>query len=152
MSDLADYTAELEAFISARGWDRFDNPKNLAMALGGEAGEILALLQWLSTEEACERVHHDDELRRDLSYELADLLNYLLRLARSADIDLLAAARDKLAVNELRYPVSLARGNARKYTQLHHSDAKDSAGTSLDEPPGQAAGRTPTCSEEKGYR
>lgn len=63
----------------------------------------------------------DPEFRRELAHELADILNYLLRLSRSADIDLLAAAREKLALNEQRYPVELARGNALKYDRLTES-------------------------------
>jgi dCTP diphosphatase len=116
--DLRGYGDELHAFVAERGWDRYQNPKDLAMALGGEAGELLALLQWLTPGEAEDRARRDEAFRRDLSFEMADVLNYLLRLARSADIDLLAAAREKLAVNAGRYPVALARGNALKYDQL----------------------------------
>ncbi|CAM5423783.1 nucleotide pyrophosphohydrolase [Streptomyces chartreusis] len=118
MSDLDQYAVELHSFVAARGWDAFQNPKNLAMALGGESGELLALLQWLTPEEAAARPFEDPEFRRELAHELADILNYLLRLSRSAGIDLLAAAREKLALNEQRYPVELARGNALKYDRL----------------------------------
>ncbi|MFE9374375.1 nucleotide pyrophosphohydrolase [Streptomyces sp. NPDC006711] len=118
MTDLEEYAADLRAFVAARGWDAFQNPKNLAMALGGETGELLAMLQWLTPEEALRKPAEDAAFRRELGFELADILNYLLRVADSVDIDLLAAARDKLAVNEQRYPVELARGNALKYNQL----------------------------------
>ncbi|SEB98742.1 NTP pyrophosphatase, house-cleaning of non-canonical NTPs [Streptomyces sp. 2231.1] len=118
MTDLDQYADDLHAFVAARGWDAFRNPKNLAMALGSEAGELLALLQWLTPEEAAARPTENPAFRRELAFELADILNYLLRLARSADIDLLAAAREKLAVNEQRYPVELARGNTLKYDRL----------------------------------
>src|SRR4051794_9129087 len=59
MTNLGVYTEKLRRFVGERGWDRFQNPKDLAMALGGEAGELLALLQWLSPEEAARRVIDD---------------------------------------------------------------------------------------------
>jgi dCTP diphosphatase len=83
MSDLNDYADQLHEFVAARGWDQYQNPKDLAMALGGEAGELLALLQWLTPAAAQSKVLDDAAFRRELGFELADILNYLLRLARS---------------------------------------------------------------------
>jgi NTP pyrophosphatase (non-canonical NTP hydrolase) len=54
----------------------------------------------------------------EVRLEMADVLLYLLRLADRLDVDLLAAGREKLALNALRYPVDKARGSSRKYTQL----------------------------------
>ncbi|SHF88221.1 nucleotide pyrophosphohydrolase [Streptoalloteichus hindustanus] len=122
MSDLRSYADELFAFVAARDWDVVENPKDLAMALGGECGELLALLQWHGAEEAGRRVREDPDFRRRFGHELADVLNYLLRLARNADLDLLAVAREKLAINERRYPVEKARGSSAKYTELVDAD------------------------------
>ncbi|MCP2257420.1 NTP pyrophosphatase, house-cleaning of non-canonical NTPs [Streptoalloteichus tenebrarius] len=128
MSDLRSYADELFAFVAARDWDVLENPKDLAMALGGECGELLALLQWLGAEDAGRRVREDPEFRRKFGHELADVLNYLLRLARNADIDLLAVAREKLAINERRYPVARARGSGAKYTELVDADQRNGLG------------------------
>ncbi|RBM12342.1 nucleotide pyrophosphohydrolase [Streptomyces sp. PT12] len=112
------YAARLFAFVRERAWEAFETPKNLAMALGGECGELLAALQWLGDEEIAARMRRDPAFHEAVASELADVLNYLLRLARHLDVDLLAAAGRKLERNRARYPVELARGTAATYTEL----------------------------------
>jgi dCTP diphosphatase len=105
----------LRLFINERDWDQFHNPKNLAMALVGEAGELVEHFQWLTPAEA------DDlppETRAEVALEIADVLIFLVELADRLNIDPLAAAEQKLAINEQRYPIAKARGNARKYDKL----------------------------------
>jgi len=96
----------LRAFADERDWDQFHSPRNLAMALSVEAAELLEHYQWQETARDPAKVRE----------EVADVLLYLVRLADKLDIDLAAAARDKIALNALKYPVERARGNARKYT------------------------------------
>jgi dCTP diphosphatase len=106
---------ELRRFASERDWDQFHTPKNLAMALSVEAAEVLEHFQWLSPEaEATIRTDKAAQIR----LELADVLLYLVRLADCLDVDLAAAARDKIAINGEKYPVERARGSAKKYTEL----------------------------------
>lgn len=105
----------LRRFAAERDWDQFHSPKNLAMALAVEAAELLERFQWLGEEES--KRLPPAELAR-VREEMADVLNYLVRLADKLDVDLLAAARDKLAVNAQKYPVDKARGNAKKYSDL----------------------------------
>jgi len=114
-TDLEELRAKLREFSSARDWDQFHSPKNLAMALSAEAGELLEVFQWL-TEEQSARL--DKVSRAAASDELADVLLYLVRLADTLGVDLLAEARRKLAENERKYPVDKARGTAKKYTEL----------------------------------
>ncbi|MDP9432168.1 MAG: nucleotide pyrophosphohydrolase [Actinomycetota bacterium] len=109
---------EIRAFAKERDWERFHTPKNLAMALAGEVGELVAELQWLEREELDEALAPGTELHGRLTAEVADVFIYLLRLADTSDIDLIAAARDKLRVNASRYPVETARGTAHKYSRL----------------------------------
>lgn len=116
-SDVVRLQDKLRDFAGARQWNQFHQPKNLAMALGGEAGELLAQLQWLSNEEVTEQLL-DGDLRPRLEDEVADVLIYLLRFADVTGIDPVSAAWAKIGRNEERYPVELARGNARKYTDL----------------------------------
>jgi NTP pyrophosphatase (non-canonical NTP hydrolase) len=78
-------------------------PKNLAMALAGEAGELLACFQWLTPAESA-RVMHDADKAGQVESELADVLQYLIRLADVLGVDLAAAARKKIQVNEQRFP------------------------------------------------
>ena len=115
MTDLDGLRAGLRDFAAARDWDQFHSPKNLAMALSGEAGELLEVFQWL-TDEQSRRL--DDKARSAAADEIADVLLYLVRLADKLGLDPLAEARRKLADNERRYPVDKARGSAKKYTEL----------------------------------
>ena len=112
---LAELRDSLRQFAAERDWDQFHSPKNLAMALAVEAAELLERFQWV-TEEDSKRLPAAELAKvRD---EMADVLNYLVRLADKLDVDLLAAARDKVALNAQKYPVEKSRGNAKKYSEL----------------------------------
>lgn len=104
----------LVAFADERDWARFHSPKNLAMALNVEAGELLELFQWLTEEQSR---HLDDETNEQVRQELADILIYVARLAGELGIDLEKAVEDKLRINAEKYPVELAKGNATKYNK-----------------------------------
>ena len=105
----------LRAFTREREWDRYHTPKNLAMALIVEAAELAEHFQWLTAEESRSP---QDGRREKIRDELADVLIYLVELADTLDVDLVAAARDKIGKNALKYPVEKARGNAKKYDEL----------------------------------
>lgn len=105
----------LAEFAAERDWDQFHNPKNLAMALAGEAGELIEHFQWLTFEEAA---NLPKDTREEVALECADVLLFLVRLADKLDIDLAAAAERKLALNAKKYPVEKARGRATKYHKL----------------------------------
>ena len=105
----------LAAFAEERDWDQFHNPKNLAMALAGEAGELLEHFQWLTFDEAANLPR---ATRDEVALECADVLLFLLRLADKLDIDLAAAAEKKLELNAKKYPVEKSRGKATKYDKL----------------------------------
>jgi len=104
-------------FVKEREWEPFHTPKNLAMALAGESGELLEIFQWL-TEEESRRVMEDPKKAEAVRHELSDILFYLLRLADTLDLDLDAAFWEKQKVNAQRYPADKARGSVRKYTEL----------------------------------
>ena len=114
-STFADLTQALRDFAAERDWEQFHTPKNLAAALAVEAGEVLEHFQWLTAEQS---LALRDEARAKVALELADVLLYLVRLADRTGIDLEHAAREKLALNALKYPADKARGSARKYTEL----------------------------------
>ena len=107
--------AQLRAFVSERDWDQFHNPKNLAMALVAEAGELVEHFQWLTPDQS---ENLAPQARAEVELEIADVLLFLLRLCDRLDIDPLQAAERKLALNALRYPVDRARGKATKYDKL----------------------------------
>jgi dCTP diphosphatase len=108
-------SARLASFAAERDWDQFHNPKNLAMAVAGEVGELVEHFQWLTFEEAA---NLPAATREEVALEAADVLLFLLRLCDKLDIDLGVAAERKLAINARKYPVSKARGRATKYNKL----------------------------------
>ena len=110
----------LRRFTAERDWDRFHSPKNLSMALIGEAAELVEHFQWLTEEEsAC---LSPDKLEQ-VKMELADVLIYLVCLADRLDIDLAEAVERKITVNESKYPADEVRGDARKYTEYRDKGA-----------------------------
>lgn len=115
--DIELLKSKLRAFAQERDWDQFHSPKNLAMALAGEAGELLEHFQWL-TEEQSRTLAADAGKRAKVSEEVADIAIYVVRLCDKLDIDLESAVERKMAANAAKYPVALAKGNATKYTEL----------------------------------
>jgi NTP pyrophosphatase (non-canonical NTP hydrolase) len=115
--DVSGLQAAIALFARERDWDQFHSPKNLAMALTGEVGELVELFQWLS-EDASHRVAHEPATARRVRDEIADVLVYLARLAAVLEVDLDEAVRSKLAANALKYPADRARGNAKKHSDL----------------------------------
>lgn len=113
-TDLEALRERLRQFAAERDWDRFHSPKNLAMALVGEAAEVVEHFQWLSEAQSAAL---PADKREAVAEELADVLLYLVRLADKLDVDLAAAALAKIARNEARYPRDRVRGSARKYTE-----------------------------------
>lgn len=113
--DIQQLQADLRRFAEERDWGQFHTPKNLAASLSIEAAEVLEHFQWLTDAQSAQL---SDEKRREVGHEIADVLLYLLQLADKLDIDPLAAAREKLAINAARYPVDQAKGSSRKYTEL----------------------------------
>jgi len=104
----------LRQFAIDRDWEQFQSPKNLSMALIVEAAELVEHFQWL-TEEQSYRL--PAEKKTDVAHEMADILIYLIRLADRLDVDLLEAAKEKMALNAAKYPVEKVKGSARKYTE-----------------------------------
>jgi NTP pyrophosphatase (non-canonical NTP hydrolase) len=105
------------AFVKEREWDQFHTPKNLAMALAGEAGELLEIFQWLTVEESRE-VMKDARKAEAVRHEISDILFYLFRLADKLGVDLDDAFWEKQRLNAARYPADKVRGTARKYTEI----------------------------------
>jgi NTP pyrophosphatase (non-canonical NTP hydrolase) len=104
-------------FVKEREWEKFHTPKNLAMALAGESGELLELFQWL-TESESHAIMEDPRKAEAVRHEISDILFYLLRLTDLLGVDLEAAFWEKQRLNESRYPADRVRGSARKYTEI----------------------------------
>jgi dCTP diphosphatase len=112
---IKELTAEICAFREARDWMQFHAPKELAVAIAAEAGELLQHFVWQSAEQSRQRVC---ERREEIAGEIADVGILLFELAANLDLSLSDAMRAKLAKNALRYPVDKARGSNKKYDEL----------------------------------
>jgi NTP pyrophosphatase (non-canonical NTP hydrolase) len=112
---LEDVREALRLFVAERDWDQFHNPKNLVMALVAEAGELVEHFQWLAPEQAERPV---PEVLQEVELEVADVLLLLLRLCDRLGIDPIDAARKKLEINRVKYPIEKARGKSTKYDKL----------------------------------
>jgi dCTP diphosphatase len=116
MSDsIREITAEICAFRDAREWMAFHNPKDMAVAIAAEAGELMQHFVWQSVDQSRERVV---ARRAEIESEMADVGILLFEMAANCGIDLAASMRAKLARNEERYPVVKARGSNKKYNEL----------------------------------
>lgn len=99
-------------FRDNRDWRQFHTPKDLAISLSLEAAELLELFQWSGTDLECPG--NRDKLRE----ELADVLSYCILMADVCGLDLDEIMNEKVAKNEVKYPVEKAKGSAAKYTEL----------------------------------
>jgi len=101
--DIKHLQKYLQDFADQRNWNPYHNPKNLAMALAGESGELLEIFQWLTPEESS-RTGLGPKNRLAVRDEIADIFIYTLRLADVLDIDLEKAFWDKMKKNDMKYP------------------------------------------------
>jgi len=102
MTDFQELTERLRRFAAERDWEQFHDPKNLAMAVASEAGELLAELRWLTTAQAQPQVLSSEQ-RQAISYEMADVLIFLIRMADVLEIDLPSTTIEKININESRF-------------------------------------------------
>ena len=106
---LASVVHELRKFVGERDWAQFHDPKNLAMAISSEAGELVAEYRWIDNRESDDWSHAPDNRRR-VGAEAADVGIALLLLCDRVGIDLIDAMRDKIEANRGHYPVGASKG------------------------------------------
>ena len=114
--DIDTIQKRLSEFAKDRNWDQFHSPKNLSMALAAEAAELLEIFQWLTEEQSRKIINNEKEMSL-IKEEIADVAIYLVRLADKLGVDIEKAVLDKIAMNEKKYPVKLAKNNATKYNK-----------------------------------
>ena len=115
MPTLEQLTQDVVRFRDERDWKQFHNPKDVALSLLLEAGEVLEIFQWKDAAGVAEAAQ---ARKNDLEDELADVLSYTLLMAHDLGIDLSDALAAKLRKNALKYPVDKAKGSSSKYTGL----------------------------------
>lgn len=109
VTELDEVRSLIRTFVREREWDQFHDPKNLAMAVASEAGELAAELRWVPSEEADSYAQRPD-VRARIADEAADVAITLFMLFDRVGIDPIAAIRDKMAKNAAKYPREEARG------------------------------------------
>ncbi len=115
MDSLEALRAKLKQFAEEREWRQFHSPKNLTMALCGEAGELSEQFQWLSEEDS---KNLSEKKLLAVADEIADIQLYLILLADSLGLDIAEVSNEKIKVNAEKYPVSKAKGRSDKYNEL----------------------------------
>ena len=116
MSDsIAELTARIRTFVAARDWQQFHNPKDMAVAIAAEAGELMQHFVWQQPDQIEKRA---EEKRDEIASEIADVAILLFEMADLLDMNLGDVMEHKIARNEERYPAEKARGNNLKYNEL----------------------------------
>jgi len=109
MSEIAEIIQQLVKFRDERDWQQFHNSKDLSLAISIEAGELLELFLWKGNEDV-----NPERLKE----ELADILSFCFLLAEKHKLSITDIMQEKIAKNDLKYPASKSKGNAKKYTEL----------------------------------
>lgn len=125
MNDLEHLTEKIRRFRDARDWAQFHNPKDMAIALSLEAGELLEHFLWKAPDEVEARV---ESHREEITDEVADIAIYLFELADNLGIDLATAIEQKIEKNDAKYPAEQVRGSSKKYTEYPADPAEKAGG------------------------
>ena len=112
--DLKEIQMRINEFAKLRNWDQFHSPKNLAMAIGSESGELLDIFQWM-TEESSNKP--DEKTMIMIQDELADIMIYCLRTCDVLGFDPIDCIDKKIKKNSKKYPVDESYGNSVKYNR-----------------------------------
>ncbi len=113
-AEYDDLVQKIRDFVEERDWEQFHSPKNLAMALVVEASELVEIFQWLTEEQS---LNLDARQIEQVEDEVADVMNYLIRICDRLDIDLLESVDRKIDKNRMKYPAEQVRGSSLKYSE-----------------------------------
>ena len=115
MADTDKLIKKILAFRDARDWKQFHNPKDLAISLVLEAGEVMEHFQWKSKEEVLEYAKTNKE---EIGEELADVYKYLMLLCNELNVNIERAVVKKIKKDGIKYPINKAKGKHTKYDKL----------------------------------
>ena len=113
-TEVKELMLALRKFAKDRDWEQFHSPKNLSMALSVEVSELLEHFQWMPDQASYAL---GDAKQQLVAYEMADVFIYLLRLCDQLDIDLMSVTKEKMKINDERYPVRKVKGSSKKYSE-----------------------------------
>jgi dCTP diphosphatase len=118
---IASLTSRIQSFVDAREWRQFHNPKDLAVAIAAEAGELMQHFVWQQESQISERL---ESKREEIASEVADVGILLFEFADNLGFNLGDVMAAKIARNEERYPVHKSKGNNLKYSELQELERK----------------------------
>ncbi|MBH43206.1 MAG: nucleotide pyrophosphohydrolase [Rickettsiales bacterium] len=113
--DIKKLKSSLRRFAKDRDWNQFHTLKNIACSISIESSELLELFQWREIKGIDLK---DPNLKVKISDEVADIFLYLIRFSDIAEINLEEVCLNKIKKNQKKYPISLSKGNSKKYTEL----------------------------------
>jgi NTP pyrophosphatase (non-canonical NTP hydrolase) len=102
MEEIRQLVLQIRKFAEARDWEQFHTPKNLSMAIAGEAGELVSEFQWLTPDQSMRSALTPEKLEA-VELEIADVAIYLIRLSDVLGLEISEAVLKKLAINETRF-------------------------------------------------
>ena len=117
MSDFNELKNKILNFRDERNWQQFHQLHHLISALSIEVGELSELVLWKNEDEIKDKLKNKS-FHENLSDECADILNYLILISESANINLIESSLNKLDKNKNKYPISKSYGKSTKYTKL----------------------------------
>ncbi len=115
MDRIQKLTNKIVDFCEERDWKQFHNPKDLAVSLVLEAGEVLEHFQWKSEKEIKKYLKTNKE---EIGEELADVLYWILLASYNLKIDVLESLDKKIKKNAEKYPIEKCKGKHTKYNKL----------------------------------
>jgi NTP pyrophosphatase (non-canonical NTP hydrolase) len=115
MTSIDDLTKRIIEFRDARDWKQFHNPKDVSLSLVLEATEVMEHFQWKNKEEI---EKHIETNKNEIGEELADVLYWVLLLSHDLRLDIIESLKNKISINEKKYPVEKAKGRHTKYNKL----------------------------------
>ena len=117
MATIKDLQEEVRKFRDERYWNKFHHTLDLAVAMNIESAEVLEHLRFKSREEV-EEYLKDKNNKKEFSYELADVIIFMLAICEKENINLEEAIKEKLEINKKKYPVEKFKGRKDKYNKL----------------------------------
>jgi len=107
----------VKLFCDDRDWDKYHNPKDLAIGIITESSELLELFRFKSEKEV-KKMFSNQNKKQVIMNELSDVFYFILRLAEKYDIDLSLELYKKINENNKKYPVEICKGSSKKYDEL----------------------------------
>ena len=114
---ISELRERVSKFVQDRDWDKYHNPKDIAVSITIEASELLEIFQWVKDDDLDKTIEEPGKITR-LEEELGDVMIYCISLANTLNMDIAQAVMKKIEKNESKYPVERVKGDYRKYTDL----------------------------------